>query len=95
MKAIDFACRLLAQLAEDELSFPAQQILLAIAAGLRSGSDIARFTGQPSSSCSGILRSLAHRNIITRSEGAHATYTLAPAGKERVRQYFAFLPHNR
>ncbi len=95
MKAIDFACHLLARLSEDELPFPAQQVLLAVAAGLETGPDIARFTGMSSSGCSGILRSLAHKNIISRVGGNHAVYLLAPAGKELVRQYFSFLPHAR
>ncbi len=95
MKAIDFACRLLTRLAEDELPFATQQVLLAVAAGLEHTPDIARFTGQNSSACSGILRSLAHKGIIHRKGGAHATYLLAPAGKERVRQYFSFLPQTR
>ncbi len=95
MKAIDFACHLLATLAEDELSFPAQQVLLAVAAGLETSPDIARFTGQSPSACSGLLRSLTHKNIISRVGGAHAVYLLAPAGRERVRRYFSFLPHHR
>ncbi len=95
MKAIDFACRLLARLAEDDLPFPAQQVLLAVAAGLETSPDIARFTGLSPSGCSGILRSLTHKNIICRVGGTHATYLLAPAGKELVRQYFSFLPHAR
>ncbi len=95
MKAIDFACRFLARLAEDELPFPAQQVLLAVAAGLETGPDISRFTGISSSSCSGILRSLAHKNILSRVGGTHAVYLLAPEGKELVRQYFSFLPNAR
>ncbi len=95
MKAIDFACRLLARLAEDEHPFPTQQVLLAVAAGLETSPDIARFTGISSSACSGILRSLAHKNILCRTGGTHASYLLAPAGKELVRQYFSFLPGSR
>ncbi len=94
MKAIDFACRLLASLAEDELPLTTQQVLLAVAAGLETSPDIARFTGLSSSGCSGILRSLAHRQLINRVGGAHAVYLLAPAGKQLVRQYFSFLPHS-
>ncbi len=95
MKAIDFACHLLTRLAEDTLPFPAQQVLLAVAAGLESGADIARFTGMSTNSCAGILRSLANKNIVCRLSGPHACYRLAPAGRERVRQYFSFLPGAR
>ncbi len=95
MKAIDFACRLLARLAEDNLPFATQQVLLAVAAGLETGPDIARFTGQSSSACSGILRSLAHKDIIKRVGGTHPVYLLAPAGRELVRQYFSFLPNGK
>ncbi len=94
MKAIDFACHLLARLAEDDLPFQTQHVLLAVAAGLECGSDIARFTGLSSSCCSGILRSLTHKGIVNRVGGTHAVYLLAPAGKELVRRYFSFLPHN-
>ena len=34
MKAIDFACRLLARLAKDEMPDGSQRVLLAVAAGL-------------------------------------------------------------
>ncbi len=95
MKAIDFACRLLTHLAEDKLPFPTQQVLLAVAAGLETSPDIARFTGLSSSSCSGILRSLTHKNLLSRVGGSHAVYLLAPAGKERVRHYFSFLPNTQ
>ncbi len=95
MKAIDFACRLLVRLAEDEHPFPTQQVLLAVAAGLESGPDIARFTGIASSACSGILRSLAHKGLINRAGGSHALYELAPAGKKLVRRYFSFLPRTQ
>ncbi len=92
MQAIDFACRLLARLGEDELPLPSQQVLLAVAAGLETAPDIARFTGLSSSSSSGVLRSLAHKGYLSRVGGSQAVYLLAPAGKERVRQYFSFLP---
>ncbi len=95
MKAIDFACRLLVRLSEDQLPLPGQQVLLAVAAGLETGPDIARFTGMSSSACSGILRSLTHKGLLQREGGAHAIYLLAPAGRERVRLYFDFLPHAR
>ncbi len=95
MKAIDFACRLLARLAEDSLPLPTQQVLLAVAAGLETAPDIARFTGLSSSSCSGILRSLAHKAIINRVNGNHVIYQLAPSGRKLVRQYFSFMPGNQ
>ncbi len=95
MKAIDFACRLLVSLTEDTLPLPTQQVLLAVAAGLQTGADIARFMGITPSVCAGILRSLAHRNLIQRVNGLHAVYELAPAGRDQVRRYFSFLPHSR
>ncbi len=95
MKAIDFACRLLASLSDDELPFLSQLVLLTVAAGLETSPDIARFSGLSPSACSGILRSLTHKNLISRAGGPQATYQLAPAGKQRVREYFAFLPHAR
>ncbi len=95
MKAIDFACHLLVRLAEDKHPFPTQQVLLAVAAGLETTPDIARFTGITSTSCSGILRSLTNKKLLERPAGPHAIYLLTPAGKELVRQYFSFLPNAR
>ena len=92
MKAIDFACRLLVRLTEDTLPLPAQQVLLAVAAGLDCTPDIARFTGLEPNACLGHLRALANKGLLLREGGKHPTYRLAPAGKERVRHYFAFMP---
>ncbi len=92
MKAIDFACHLLARLTEDSMPLTYQQVLLSIAAGLTTASDIARFTGISACACSGILRALTNRELVQRHQGTHPSYALAPAGRTLVRQYFNFLP---
>ncbi len=92
MKAIDFACQLLRQLAEDELSFSSQQVLLAVAAGQYSAKEVARFLNLPAAGASGILRALANKNLLERVGCPHVTYRLSPWGRERVRKYLTFRP---
>lgn len=88
MKAIDFACRLLARLAADDLSPASQQVLLAVAAGLDTSPDIARLTGLTQGSCTSILRHLARQKMLRRLRGD--IYLLAPSGKERICRLFSF-----
>lgn len=88
MRAIDFACRLLARLAEDDLSPASQQVLLAVAAGLDTSPDIARLTGLTQGSCTNILRSLARQKILRRLRGD--IYLLAPSGRDRVCRLLSF-----
>ncbi len=93
MKAIDFACRLLARLAQDPQTRATQQVLLALAAGLDTSEDIARLCHLSTGGCTAILRQLAMRKL-TRSIGtAPGIHLLTPKGKELVAHYFDFLPH--
>ncbi len=95
MKAIDFACRLLARLGEDSQTRAAQQVLLALAAGLDTGADIARLTGLTTWGCTSVLRSLTERKLVSRVGRDTPVYLLSPKGKELVAGYFAFLPQAR
>ena len=93
MKAIDFACRFLAVLSRDPMSPAKRQVLFAVAAGLETITDIARFTQLSTCTCSNMLRQL-ERNKLVHHIGSveHTIYLLAPAGKEHIRKLFSFLP---
>ncbi len=95
MKAIDFACRLLARLGEDDQPRATQQVLLALAAGLERSADIARLSGLTTGGCTGILRSLTGRKLVRRIGAESGVYLLTPQGKELVSRYFSFLPRNQ
>lgn len=83
MKAIDFACRLLARLNRDDMPAATRQVLLAVAAGLPEARDIARLTA------------LERQGYIRCHDTAHRGFSLTPCGKERVASLFSFLPDRK
>lgn len=90
MRAIDFACRLLVNLATDPMSPAARLVMLCVAAGLENAADIARFTGITPGTCTNLLRLLAKRSILRCIPSLTDLYILAPAGKEEVRRLLTF-----
>jgi len=92
MKAIDFACRLLAKLAKDDLTPTAQHILICVAAGLETSPDIARFTGLTQNVCSAALRGLERKKLVRRALRGHCVFLLTSGGKKRIGNLFNFFP---
>ncbi len=92
MRAIDFACRLLVNLATDAMSPAARLVMLCVAAGLENAEDIARLTGITPGTCTNLLRLLAKRQVLHCVHGKCDLYVLAPDGKEHVRQLLTFPP---
>lgn len=92
MKAIDFACRLLARLAQDDMPHTARRVLLAVAAGLPEARDIARFTGLAPATCSKLLCSLRKSGFVYCNDPMHMGYALTPCGRAKVADLFDFLP---
>ncbi|MDO5450089.1 MAG: helix-turn-helix domain-containing protein [Akkermansia sp.] len=95
MKAIDFACRLLARLNRDDMPAATRQVLLAVAAGLPEARDIARLTGMTAQVCSNLLTALERQGYIRCHDMAHRGFSLTPCGKERVASLFSFLPDRK
>lgn len=95
VKAIDFACRLMARLQRDNLSPAARLVLVAVAAGLEDKNDISRETCLSLSVCTTQLRHLESLAEIRCVSTLAERYVLAPAGKERLRRLFNFhiAPH--
>ncbi len=92
MRAIDFACRFLARIAQDDMTPAGRQVMLAVAAGLSNSHEIASMTGLSINSCTAILRMLAKQKILTCVSRESGVYLLAPDGKERVRRLLTFFP---
>lgn len=93
MKAIDFACRLLARLNRDDMPAATRQVLLAVAAGLPEATDIARLTGLLPQTCSSLLTTLERQGYVKCHDRSHRGFSLTPCGKDRVAKLFSFLPH--
>lgn len=90
MRAIDFACRFLARIAQDDMTPASRQVMLAVAAGLNNSHDIAEMTGLSMSSCTAILRQLSRQKVLACVSRESGVYLLAPDGKERVRRLLTF-----
>ena len=92
MKAIDFACRLLARLAQDDMPDASRRVLLAVAAGLPEAPDISRLTGLTPDTCSRLLNGLRKSGFIFCNDRVHMGYALTPCGRAKVAELFSFLP---
>lgn len=91
MKAIDFACRLLARLAKDEMPDGSQRVLLAVAAGLPEAPDIARLTGLAPTACAQTLARLRKQGFVLCNDAIHGGHILTPTGKAKVAGFFDFM----
>ncbi len=94
MKAIDFACRLLARLAQDDMPDASRRVLLAVAAGLPEAADISRLTGMPPATCAKLLRGLCKSGFLFCNDPVHTGYALTPCGRAKVADLLNFLPRN-
>lgn len=92
MKAIDFACRLLARLAADEMPDASRRVLLAVAAGLPEAPDIARQTGMTPAACIQILSRLRKQGFVLCNDPIHGGHVLTACGKAKVAGFFDFMP---
>ncbi len=93
MKAIDFSCRLLLRLQEDDLSSNSQRVLIALAAGLETSRDIGQNCQLSSQASSAVLSSLERAGLVLRlATRKPSEYQLSPQGRERIRSYLSFLP---
>ena len=91
MKAIDFACRLLARLAGDEMPDASRRVLLAVAAGLAEAPDIARLTGLAPTACAQTLARLRKQGFVLCNDPIHGGHILTAAGKAKVAGFFDFM----
>ena len=94
MKAIDFACRLLARLAQDDMPDASRRVLLAVAAGLPEAADIARLTGLSAATCAQLLVRLRKSGFLLCNDPVHMGYVLTPCGRAKVATLFDFFPRN-
>lgn len=94
MKAIDFACRLLARLAQDDMPDASRRVLLAVAAGLPEAQDIARLTGLAPAICCKLLCGLRKSGFLFCNDPVHMGYALTPCGRAKVANLLDFLPKN-
>lgn len=95
MKAIDFACHLLAGMQREELSFSAHQVLFAVAAGLETSPDISRLIGLTQSACTNVLRHLQKDRLLICICRTGGQYRLSSAGRDYVCRIFSFAkPHH-
>lgn len=93
MRAIDFACRLLVNVATDTMAPASRLVMLCVAAGLDNAADIARLTGIIPGTCTNLLRGLVRRKVLHRvSSRETELFILAPQGREMVRQLLTFAP---
>ena len=92
MKAIDFACRLLARLAQDDMPDASRRVLLAVAAGLPEAPDIARLTGLAPATCAKLLAGLRKTGFLFCNDTVHMGYALTPCGRAKVADLLNFLP---
>lgn len=95
MKAIDFACHLLKNLAEEPHTETVQRVLLGLAAGLECSTDIARHLGLTPSTCTVCLRRLKAEELVTDICGDWCYYRLTGKGKQLVASILSFLPAHR
>ena len=91
MKAIDFACRLLARLAGDDMPDASRRVLLAVAAGLPEAPDIARLTGLAPTACAQTLAKLRKQGFLLCNDPIHGGHILTPTGKAKVACFFDFM----
>lgn len=90
MKAIDFACRLLININNDDLSPAARLILLCVAGGINTSEELADFTGMTKSACTNVLRVLRDGTLLQNISRNSPIYILSPAGREKVRKIMDF-----
>lgn len=90
MKAIDFACRFLARMQQGELSLTAHQVIIAVAAGVESSSDIARVTGLTQATCTNTLKNLEKNRLLICLCRTGGLFRLSAAGKDYVCRLFSF-----
>ncbi|MBQ8517482.1 MAG: hypothetical protein IJ498_07895 [Akkermansia sp.] len=90
MRAIDFACCLLLNVAHDSLTPALRLTLLCVMSGMETGEEISDFTGYSAGTCTNMLRTLEHRGLLKRVGGASEVYLTTVAGKNHVRCLLTF-----
>lgn len=95
MKAIDFACRLLASLSKESHSLTMQSVLLGLAAGLETSEDISACLNISRSTCTMSLQRLKDEDLVTDIRGYQVYYRLTPQGKALVAKILSFMPSPR
>lgn len=90
MRAIDFACQFLVNIAEDDMTPGLRLVLLCAVAGMQTSEEIADFTGMVPGTCTNILKILEKRGYLG-SLGTHIKVFLpTEKGRERVRKILDF-----
>lgn len=95
MKAIDFACRFLINIAVDPLPPSSRLVLVTVAAGLDVAEDISRLTGMTPGVCVQLLRQLEKRGLLKRRNREAGFYALSESGKDYIGRLLSFIPHER
>lgn len=91
MRAIDFACCLLLNVARDSMTPALRLTLLCVMSGMETSEAIADFTGYSPGTCTNMLRTLEHRGLLKRVGRVSEVYLTTLAGKNHVRQLLAFV----
>lgn len=96
MKAIDLIVRLERALMKAPFSRIETQCLFALAAGLPTASDIARFYGFPQGTVTSALKRLYHSMLVARGDEAfeafEAEWKLTITGRDTIAGFLSFLP---
>lgn len=91
MRAIDFACCLLLNVARDSMTPALRLTLLCVMSGMETSEAISDFTGYSPGTCTNMLRTLEHRGLLQRVSRVSEVYLTTIAGKNHVRQLLAFV----
>ena len=93
-KAIDYACRLLARLNQDDMDPEIRQVLLAVAAGKKTYEEVSDLTGLQAEECkrAAILLAADRYIYLTKESNEKWVHNLSLTwkGKTFVQQLFSF-----